>query len=70
VEVEENLLKWWVALYTLERVWRIREREKHTLVLARLAGLGGHGVAPPKSGPKPYRSTASFYRLFLLQVRV
>jgi hypothetical protein len=29
VEVEVSLLKKWVALYTLARVWRRGEREKH-----------------------------------------
>jgi hypothetical protein len=42
VGVEGSLLKWWVALYTLARVWRREEREKHTCVLAHLTSLG-HG---------------------------
>jgi hypothetical protein len=30
VEVEEKLLKWWIALYAFARVWRRGEGEKHT----------------------------------------
>jgi hypothetical protein len=45
VEVEESLLKRWVALYALTRVWRRGEREKHTCVLARLASPAGPGRA-------------------------
>jgi hypothetical protein len=32
VEVERSLLKRWVALYTLARVWMREQREKHTQV--------------------------------------
>jgi hypothetical protein len=45
VEVEESLLKRWVAVYALARVWRRGEKEKHTRVLARLASPAGPGVA-------------------------
>jgi hypothetical protein len=46
VEVEGSLLKWWVGLYALARVWRKGEREKYMRFLARLASPGqvGHGV--------------------------
>jgi hypothetical protein len=40
VEVEESLLIRWVTLYALASVWRRGEWEKHTCVLAHLAGLG------------------------------
>jgi hypothetical protein len=40
VEVEGSLLKRWVALYALAKVWSIEEREKHARALARRAGLG------------------------------
>jgi hypothetical protein len=40
VEVEGILLKRWVALYALARVWRRGEREKHMRVLACLAPPG------------------------------
>jgi hypothetical protein len=40
VKVEGSLLIRWIALYALARVWRRREREKHTRALARLAGPG------------------------------
>jgi hypothetical protein len=63
VEVEESLLKRWGALYALASVWRRGEREKYMRVLAR---LDVHVNSPPKSGPKPCKSMASFCHLFLL----
>jgi hypothetical protein len=42
VEVEGNLMKQWVALYALARVWRRGAREKHTHVFT---GLTLPGVA-------------------------
>jgi hypothetical protein len=46
VEVERNLLKWWVGLYALARVWRKGENEKYMRLLSRLAlpGRAGHGM--------------------------
>jgi hypothetical protein len=41
VEVEGSLLKWWVAICALARVWRRGEREKHMSTLAHLARPGG-----------------------------
>jgi hypothetical protein len=38
VEMEGSLLKYWVTLYALARVWRRVEREQHTRALARLTG--------------------------------
>jgi hypothetical protein len=75
VELEGRLLKQWVALYVLATVWRKGE----THARARLPRWAGRGVAwvhdlhvngPSKSEPKPGRSAASFYLLFLLRVRV
>ncbi len=80
VEVDENIFIRWVTLYALVSVWMREEREKHTRASPRLVGCGemrrwvqAHDVcmnSPPKSGPKPHRSTTSFCHLFLLRVRV
>jgi hypothetical protein len=40
VGLEGSLLKRWVALYILARVWRRGEREKYTRALARLTSPG------------------------------
>jgi hypothetical protein len=47
VEVEESLLKRWIALYALASMWRKGEIEKYTRALTRLAspGRAGRGEA-------------------------
>jgi hypothetical protein len=74
-EVEGIILKRWVALYAVASMWSRGEREKHTRArsLPQWSGAGrwarAHDVhvnSPPKFGPKPHRSAASFCHLFLL----
>jgi hypothetical protein len=43
VEMKKSLLKRWVALYALARVWRREKRKKYMRVLARQAGLSRAG---------------------------
>jgi hypothetical protein len=71
VGMEGSLLRWWVALYILARVWRREEREKHTCVLACLASLGHGEVMAMGARRKPEWSTeirpkALHVRSFLL----
>jgi hypothetical protein len=76
VEVDGRLLKWWIVLYTLTRLWMRGEIEKYTRALTCLpspgmvrcgdAMLWVHDVrlnGPQKFNPKPRKVGASFYRL-------